>query len=64
MDTVIKLKVFWEEAKKQAIWMLVALVVGFGVGKVYTWDAIISDCKVIGAFRIANTAFHCKMLVP
>ena len=57
-------KSWWEDAKKQAMWMLIALVVGFGLGKVYTWDTLISDCKVVGAFRIANTAFHCKMMVP
>lgn len=57
-------KFFWEEAKKQFIWMMIALAVGFMIGKIYTWDSIISDCKVVGAFRIANTAFQCKMLTP
>lgn len=57
-------KSFWEEAKKQFIWMIVSLAVGFMIGKIYTWDSIISDCKVVGAFRIANTAFQCKMLTP
>ena len=57
-------KSWWVEAKRQAVWLIVALTVGFGLGKLYTWDTIISDCKVIGAFRIANTAFHCKMMVP
>lgn len=55
-------KLWFEEAKKQFVWMLIALVFGFCLGKLYTWDSTISDCKVIGAFRIANTAFHCKML--
>ncbi len=44
--------------------VILCLVVGFVAGKVYTWDSIIVDCKVLGAFRIANTAFHCKMLTP
>ena len=57
-------KGWWAEAKRQMVWMLIALVFGFCLGKLYTWDSTISDCKVIGAFRIANTAFHCKMLAP
>ena len=57
-------KAWWEEAKRQFVWMAVAFVLGFGLGKLYTWDTIITDCKVLGSFRIANTAFHCKMLAP
>ena len=55
---------FWVEAKKQFLWMSVALVFGFGLGKLYTWDDIINDCKVVGAFRIAKTAVQCKVMVP
>lgn len=40
------------------------LVIGFALGKIYTWDSTITDCKVLGAFRIANTAFSCKMMAP
>lgn len=58
------LKEFWIEAKKQFVWMLVAAVFGFGLGKLYTWDDIINDCKVVGAFRIAKTAVQCKVMVP
>ena len=64
MDTGIKLKNWWVDAKKQAMWMLFALVFGFGLGKVYTWDTIATDCKVLGMFRIAYTPFHCKMMTP
>ena len=64
MDTNTKLKAWWVEAKKQTMWMAIALVFGFGLGKIYTWDTIISDCKVVGAFRIANTAFYCKLMAP
>lgn len=59
-----RLKEWLEEAKKQAVWMAIAMVFGFGIGKIYTWDATITDCKVLGVFRIANTAFQCKMMVP
>ena len=58
---VKEVKSWWIEAKRQMVWMLIALVVGFGLGKLYTWDTIITDCKVLGVFRIANTAFHCKI---
>ena len=58
------IKFWWTEAKKQLMWMTIAMVVGFGLGKIYTWDTLITDCKVLGVFRIANTAFQCKMLVP
>ena len=58
------MKELWENIKKQLAWLTLAMIVGFCIGKIYTWDTMISDCKVVGAFRIANTAFHCKMLVP
>lgn len=43
---------------------IVCILVGFLAGKVYTWESTIVDCKVLGAFRIANTAFQCKMMAP
>lgn len=43
---------------------LACIFFGFVAGKIYTWDSTITDCKVLGAFRIANTAFSCKMLAP
>lgn len=58
------MKELWESFKKQLAWLTVAMVVGFCIGKIYTWDTLITDCKVLGTFRIANTAFACKMLVP
>ena len=57
-------KGWWAEVKKQMLWITAALLVGFCIGKLYTWDTTITDCKVLGVFRIANTAFHCKMMVP
>lgn len=58
------MKLIWDDIKKHFLWFFVVLTLGFCIGKLYTWDAIISDCKVIGAFRIASTAFQCKMMVP
>lgn len=43
---------------------IVCILIGFLAGKVYTWDSIIVDCKVLGMFRISNTAFNCKMMTP
>lgn len=58
------MKEIWNDMKKYAIVWFVALIVGFTMGKIYTWDSIITDCKVLGTFRIVNTAFHCKMMAP
>jgi hypothetical protein len=58
------MKQIWEDMKKYATVWIVAVIVGFVMGKIYTWDTIITDCKVLGTFRIANTAFHCKMMAP
>jgi hypothetical protein len=58
------MKDVWNDVKKYAGMWLIAIVVGFCIGKVYTWDTIITDCKVLGSFRIANTAFACKMMAP
>lgn len=58
------MKQIWAEVKSQFMLVMVAMFVGFCIGKIYTWDTMISDCKVVGAFRIANTAFHCKMMTP
>ena len=43
---------------------LACLIIGFCLGKIYTWDSIIVDCKILGAFRVSSTAFQCKMLAP
>ena len=58
------MKQTWEEIKKYAAVWIVAIIVGFLIGKIYTWETIISDCKVLGSFRMVNTAFQCKMMVP
>ena len=54
----------WSDIKRYATVWLVAVIVGFVMGKIYTWDTIITDCKVLGVFRIANTAFYCKVMTP
>lgn len=50
--------------KNVVIGTVACLLLGFVAGKIYTWDSIIVDCKVLGSFRIGNTPFHCKILTP
>lgn len=58
------MKQAWIEFKRTAFYWCVAVFLGFVIGKVYTWDTLITDCKVLGTFRIANTAFYCKVMAP
>ena len=58
------MKELFEDLKKKFLGIAVAVFVGFVMGKIYTWDTIITDCKVLGSFRIANTAFYCKLMAP
>jgi len=57
------MKELWNDMKRYATVWIVAVIVGFVIGKIYTWDTIITDCKVLGTFRIANTAFQCRIMV-
>lgn len=41
-------------------WMIL-LFFGFVVGKQITYMNIMSDCYVLGMFRIADTPFDCRM---
>ncbi len=58
------MKEIWLDFKRKFIPYTIMLTIGFGLGKVYTWDAIITDCKVLGAFRIAKTVTQCKVMAP
>lgn len=57
-------KAVWFDARRFLVLWLIAVAFGFAMGKVYTWDSTIADCRVMGVFRIANTAFQCKILMP
>jgi hypothetical protein len=41
-------------------WFMV-LVVGFALGKISTWDSIITDCKVLGMTRYWNVPIGCRV---
>lgn len=55
------MKKIWEIVKEDFWYLLIAFVIGAGISKLYTYDTIIKDCKVLGAFRINNTAFGCQI---
>ena len=55
------MKEIWEQFKKQ-FWILTfMLVLGFCIGKVYTWNDIITDCKVLGMTRYGQTPMGCRV---
>jgi hypothetical protein len=63
MDTDTKKD--WLANVKNNAWIWIFLVVfGFGLGKLYTLDSIVLDCKILGTFRFANAAFYCKAMTP
>jgi hypothetical protein len=53
-----------ENEKKNAWLWLFLLTFGFGLGKLYTYDSIVLDCRVLGMFRFADHAFYCKVMTP
>lgn len=56
-----KIKSAWDDFKKLFAWLFISTVLGFCMGKLYTWDTIATDCKVLGMFRIGNVPFDCRM---
>ena len=55
------MKQWWEESKKQIMWLFLAALFGYYVGKVYTVDSIITDCKVLGMTRYWNVPIGCRV---
>ena len=55
------MKEFLENAKKNAITWFVMLLIGFGIGKLFTYDNIIADCEVLGMFRIGEYGAQCRI---
>ncbi len=53
-DILQKMKVY------AGVWV-VALVLGFFMGKFYAYDAVITDCKVLGMTRFGNTPMGCRI---
>lgn len=41
--------------------LLIGFVVGIFVTQAYAYNGLVQDCKVMGMFRLGNTAFGCQM---
>jgi hypothetical protein len=50
-----------EHAKKNFITWLVMFVVGFGLGRLITYNNIVADCEVLGMFRIGDYGAQCRI---
>jgi hypothetical protein len=48
-------------AKKNFITWMVMFAVGFGLGKLITYNNIVADCEVLGMFRIGEYGAHCRI---
>ena len=58
----------WTEFKGWLSQWWQAALIGFVMGLItcqaYTYNNLINDCRILNAFRIAGTAFTCKVMVP
>ncbi len=52
------MKELWDDAKKKFLGVTVAVCVGFCMGNIYTWDAIISDRKVSHDIHICMLSYN------
>lgn len=55
------MKEILDSAKKNFITWLVMFAVGFGLGKLITYNNIIADCEVLGMFRVGDYGAHCNI---
>jgi hypothetical protein len=55
------MKAIWERIKFYAGVWCIAMVLGFCIGKLYTWNDIITDCKVLGMTRYGNLPVGCRV---
>lgn len=55
------MKQWLEESKKLIMWLFLAALFGYCVGKFYTIDSIITDCKVLGMTRFGSTPMGCRV---
>jgi hypothetical protein len=58
------MKELFQEVKKMFWPLMFVLIIGFSLGKVYTYASISMDCKVLGMFRITDTAYGCRVSAP
>lgn len=50
-----------DSIKKNAWMWLFLLCFGYGLGKQLTYINIVSDCQVLGMFRLGDRPFDCRM---
>jgi hypothetical protein len=55
------MKELLDHTKKNFITWLVMFVVGFGLGRLITYNNIIADCEVLGMFRVGEYGAHCRI---
>jgi hypothetical protein len=55
------MKEILEIVKKNAVVWIVILTIGFGIGKIFTYENIIADCEVLGMFRIGEYGAQCRI---
>jgi hypothetical protein len=55
------MKEILDNAKKNAIAWFTMLTIGFGLGKLITYNNIIADCEVLGMFRIGDYGAQCRI---
>ena len=55
------MKQLWERVKFYAGVWFAALILGFFMGKFYAYDAVITDCKVLGMTRFGDVPMGCRV---
>ena len=55
------MKEILDHAKKNFITWLLMFAVGFGMGKLITYNNIVADCEVLGMFRIGEYGAQCHI---
>ena len=52
----------WMDEFKRGFWAsLILIAVGFSLGRTYAYDSVITDCRVLGMFRIGSTPIGCRV---
>lgn len=50
-----------EHTKKNFITWMVMFAIGFGLGKLITYNNIVADCEILGMFRIGDYGAQCRI---
>ena len=55
------MKDIFESFKKNFVTYMFLLITGFGIGKAMTYNNILTDCRVLGMFRVSDTPVGCRV---